>query len=62
MLLVQIPAFFAMFNTFRGTIEIRLAPFLRVADLSMPDAIALLTGTTMYVQQRRMAGQGGHFP
>ena len=56
MLLVQIPAFFAMFNTFRGTIEIRLAPFLRVADLSMPDAIALLTGTTMYVQQRRMAG------
>ena len=59
-MLVQIPVFFAMFNTFRGAIEIRLAPFLWVADLSMPDAIfglpihplALLTGATMYVQQR----------
>ncbi|MBR4125619.1 MAG: YidC/Oxa1 family insertase periplasmic-domain containing protein [Victivallales bacterium] len=59
-MLVQIPVFFAMFNTFRGAIEIRLAPFLWVADLSMPDAIfglpihplALLTGATMYFQQK----------
>ena len=59
-MLVQIPVFFAMFNTFRGAIEIRLAPFLWVSDLSMPDAIfglpihplALATGATMYFQQR----------
>ena len=59
-MLVQIPVFFAMFNTFRGAIEIRLAPFLWVTDLSMPDAIfglpihplALATGATMYFQQR----------
>ena len=59
-MLVQIPVFFAMFNTFRGAIEIRLAPFLWVKDLSMPDAIfglpihplALMTGATMYLQQR----------
>ncbi|MBQ4480627.1 MAG: YidC/Oxa1 family insertase periplasmic-domain containing protein [Victivallales bacterium] len=59
-MLVQIPVFFAMFNTFRGAIEIRLAPFLWVKDLSMPDAVfglpihplALMTGATMYLQQR----------
>ena len=59
-MLVQIPVFFAMFNTFRGAIEIRLESFLWVKDLSMPDAIfglpihplALLTGATMYLQQR----------
>lgn len=59
-MLVQIPVFFCMFNTFRSAIEIRNATFLWVADLSMPDAIfglpihplALLTGLTMYLQQR----------
>ncbi len=59
-MLVQIPVFFAMFNTFRGAIEIRNASFLWVADLSMPDPIfglpihplAIMTGATMYFQQR----------
>ncbi|MBO7741183.1 MAG: membrane protein insertase YidC [Victivallales bacterium] len=59
-MLVQIPVFFAMFNTFRAAIEIRNAQFLWVADLSMPDAIfglpihplALLTGLTMFLQQK----------
>lgn len=59
-MLVQIPVFFAMFNTFRGAIEIRNTPFLWVADLSMPDPIfglpihplAIMTGLTMLLQQR----------
>lgn len=59
-MLVQIPVFFAMFNTFRGAIEIRNAGFLWVADLSMPDPIfglpihplAIMTGLTMFLQQR----------
>ena len=59
-MLVQIPVFFAMYNTFRAAFEIRNASFLWVADLSMPDRIfnlpihplALLTGVTMYLQQR----------
>ncbi len=59
-MLVQIPVFFAMFNTFRGAIEIRNASFLWVADLSMPDPIfglpihplAILTGATMFLQQK----------
>ena len=59
-MLVQIPVFFAMYNTFRAAFEIRNAAFLWVADLSMPDRIfnlpihplALLTGVTMYLQQR----------
>ena len=59
-MLVQIPVFFAMFNTFRGAIEIRNASFLWVADLSMPDPVfglpihplAILTGVTMLLQQK----------
>ena len=59
-MLVQIPVFFAMFNTFRGAIEIRNAGFLWVSDLSMPDPIfglpihplAIMTGVTMFLQQR----------
>jgi len=59
-MLVQIPVFFAMFNTFRSAIEIRNTPFLWAADLSMPDAIfglpihplALMTGATMFFQQK----------
>ncbi len=59
-MLVQIPVFFAMFNTFRAAIEIRNAGFLWVDDLSMPDPIfglpihplALLTGVTMFIQQK----------
>lgn len=38
-MLIQIPIFFALFNTFRGTIELRQASFLWAADLSLPDTI-----------------------
>lgn len=59
-MLLQLPIFFAMYSTFNAAIEIRNAPFLWVADLSMPDAVfglpihplALLTGATMYLQQK----------
>ncbi len=61
-MLLQLPIFFAMYSTFNAAIEIRNAPFLWVADLSMPDAVfglpihplALLTGATMYMQQKLM--------
>lgn len=39
-MLVQIPIFFALFNTFRGSIELRQASFLWASDLSLPDTIA----------------------
>lgn len=63
-MLLQIPVFFALFNTFRNAIELRMAGFLWVADLSMPDDLpfslfglpirpcALLMGASMYLQQR----------
>ncbi len=59
-MLLQLPIFFAMYSTFNAAIEIRNAPFLWVADLSMPDAIfglpihplALMTGATMFLQQK----------
>lgn len=38
-MLIQIPIFFALFNTFRGTIELRQASFLWASDLSLPDSI-----------------------
>jgi len=39
-MLVQIPVFFALYNTFRSAIELRQASFLWVADLSLPDTLA----------------------
>jgi len=63
-LLLQIPVFFALFNTFRNAIELRMAGFLWVSDLSMPDDLpftlfglpirpwALLMGLSMYFQQK----------
>ncbi|MFA4943596.1 MAG: YidC/Oxa1 family insertase periplasmic-domain containing protein [Lentisphaeria bacterium] len=63
-ILLQIPVFFALFNVFRGAIELRQAPFLWVADLSQPDTLpflahllpirplAILTGVTMFLQQK----------
>jgi YidC/Oxa1 family membrane protein insertase len=63
-MLLQIPVFFALFNTFRNAIELRHAGFLWAADLSMPDTLsfspeaipirpfALLMGVTMYLQQK----------
>lgn len=64
-MLFQIPVFFALFNTFRSAIELRQATFIWVADLSMPDTVAVLAGlpirplailmaTSMLVQQKMM--------
>ncbi|MFW5803204.1 MAG: YidC/Oxa1 family insertase periplasmic-domain containing protein [Verrucomicrobiota bacterium] len=62
-ILLQIPVFFALFNTFRSAIELRQASFLWVPDLSLPDTLpflpfgfplrplALLMGATMLLQQ-----------
>ncbi len=61
--LFQIPVFFALFNVFRGAIELRQAQFLWVRDLSQPDTLqflanvvpirpfAILCGLTMLLQQ-----------
>ena len=63
-MLLQIPVFFALFNTFRNAIELRHASFLWAYDLSMPDTLAfsperlpirplaLLMGALMYYQQK----------
>ncbi len=63
-LLLQIPVFFALFNTFRNAIELRHSSFLWAYDLSMPDTLsfspdflpirpfALLMGAAMYFQQK----------
>ena len=63
-MLLQIPVFFALFNTFRNAIEMRHASFLWAYDLSMPDTLsfspeavpirpfALIMGLTMYFQQK----------
>ena len=42
-MLVQIPIFFALFNTFRGSIELRQACFLWAEDLSLPDTVLNLS-------------------
>jgi YidC/Oxa1 family membrane protein insertase len=61
---VQIPVFFALYNTFRSAIELRQASFLWVADLSLPDTLAfspeglpirplaIIMSATMLVQQK----------
>ena len=62
---MQIPVFFALFNTFRSAIELRQASFLWVADLSIPDTIAdpfgipirplaILMAVSMLGQQKMM--------
>ena len=63
-MLLQIPVFFALFNTFRNAIEMRHASFLWAYDLSVPDTLpfspdaipirplALLMGLTMFFQQK----------
>ncbi len=40
--LLQIPAFFALFNVLRSAIELRHASFLWATDLSLPDTVAIL--------------------
>jgi YidC/Oxa1 family membrane protein insertase len=61
---LQIPVFFALFNVFRGAIELRHASFLWVTDLSQPDTLpwlllglpirplAILMSVTMFLQQK----------
>ncbi len=39
-MLLQIPVFFALFNTFRNAVELRHAGFLWATDLSLPDTLA----------------------
>ena len=63
-MILQIPVFFALFNTFRNAIELRHASFLWAYDLSMPDTLAfspealpirpfaILMAATMYLQQK----------
>jgi YidC/Oxa1 family membrane protein insertase len=62
-ILLQIPVFFALFNTLRGAIQLRQASFFWVADLSTPDTLpwelfgfpirplAILMGISMLAQQ-----------
>lgn len=63
-MLVQIPVFFGLYNTFRSAIELRQASFLWVADLSLPDTLAfspdglpirplaIVMSATMLLQQK----------
>ena len=63
-ILFQIPVFFALFNTLRGSIELRHAAFIWVRDLSLPDTLpwhlgtlpirplAILMVVTMLLQQK----------
>jgi YidC/Oxa1 family membrane protein insertase len=65
-MLVQIPVFFGLYNTFRSAIELRQASFLWVADLSLPDTLpfspaglpirplAIIMSGSMLLQQKLM--------
>jgi YidC/Oxa1 family membrane protein insertase len=65
-IVLQIPVFFALFNTLRGAIELRHASFMWVVDLAQPDTLpwmlfglpirplAILMGVTMLLQQQLM--------
>jgi len=58
-LLLQIPVFWALFQVFRSTIELRGERFLWVRDLSRPDLVggipvlAIIMGITMFIQQKQ---------
>lgn len=63
-MVLQIPVFFALFNTLRGAVELRHAAFFYITDLSQPDTLlpfgeslpirplAILMSATMLLQQR----------
>jgi len=59
-LLFQLPIFWALFMTLRGTIELRGEPFIWwVRDLSSKDpyyALPILMGVSMFIQQRMSTG------
>ena len=58
-LLLQIPVFWALFQVFRSTIELRGERFLWIKDLSRPDLVkgipilAIIMGITMFAQQKQ---------
>ncbi len=58
-LLLQIPVFWALFQVFRSTIELRGERFLWIKDLSRPDLVkgipilAIIMGITMFIQQKQ---------
>lgn len=63
-MLLQLPVFFALYNTIRYAVELRQSPFMFwIRDLSMPDTVfaiggininilPLLMGVVMFVQQK----------
>lgn len=63
-ILLQIPVFFALYNTLSGAIELRQSAFLWAQDLSRPDSLyipgiplpinplALAMAATMFIQQK----------
>lgn len=54
-MLVQMPVFIALYWVLRGTVELRLVPFLWIPDLSAPDPYYILPivfGAAMFLQQR----------
>lgn len=66
-MLLQLPIFFALFNTIKNAVELRNAPFIFwIKDLSLPDTIfslagininilPLLMGVGMFIQQKMTA-------
>ncbi|MDD5258818.1 MAG: membrane protein insertase YidC [bacterium] len=66
-MLLQLPIFFALFNTIKNAVELRNAPFIFwIKDLSLPDTVfalagvninilPLLMGIGMFVQQKMTA-------
>jgi YidC/Oxa1 family membrane protein insertase len=64
-ILLQIPIFFALYNTLDGTVQLRQVAFLWANDLTMPDTVANIFGldinplvlamtALMLVQQKMM--------
>jgi len=54
-MLIQMPVFIALYWMLRGAVELRLASFLWLQDLSAPDPYYILPvifGATMFLQQR----------
>src|SRR5699024_319616 len=54
-MLIQMPVFIALYWVLRGTVELRLVPFLWLPDLSAPDPFYILPviyGAGMFLQQR----------
>ncbi len=71
-LLIQMPIFIALFAALNGAVELRQVPFLWIADLSKPDAIAVIFGlpihplviaqTLLMVLQQKMSPSSAEGP